>query len=425
MKKNFIKTGKIVLSCICTFLILCSFMVISAGAASDIAPDKLSKYGQKTFKIYKVEGNAPKQDGVVNANEYGDVVSTMNPGDDWSYLSLVSGVPDSVATKNSKLYMTYDNTNIYIGVVAEDPGFLAYYEGLHIWKGDYLEVDIAQVPDTFRKQGDKLRFAMALGKNNITNAYFDNISTYAAEQIGGIHTTITNDPMDVIGKRVKINVKHSGNKTTYELAMPISVCFKAGLPQRALFYYQHGIANEGYQHSNPDNGTYLGVIRLGKQMTGQQKNEISAATGEPVGDIPSQMYTVLEFTRKTGGGGTTSSAPSQNSQTSSTGSKPTTSVSGGGSTVGGTSSAPTTSTGSVADTTTSDNQTVSDAQNSDTQSTTSEITGGDDEVIDVENQQGSTAKKKNYTPFIILGIFFFVCAVGLWIFAIIYLKRKK
>lgn len=404
------------MSCICTFLILCSFMVISAGAASDVAPDKLSKYGQKTFMIYKVEGNAPKQDGVINANEYGEVVSTMNPGDDWSHLSLISGVPNSVATKNSKLYMTYDSTYIYIGVVAEDSSYVASYEGTHIWKGDYLEVDIAQVPDTFKKQGDKLRFAMASSKSNISNAYFDNIATYAAEQIGGIHVTITNEPNDVIGKKVKINIKHSGNKTTYEVAMPISVCFKAGLPQRALFYYQHGIANEGYQHSNPDYGTYLGVIRLGKQMTAQQKNEISAATGEPVGDIPSQMYTVLEFTRKTGGGGTTSSAPSQSGQTTPTVSKPTTSVPGGSTGNVGGNSNPTVSTGSVADTTTSDDQTVSD-----TQSTTS----GDDEVIDVENQQGSTAKKKNNMPLIIAGIVVAVLAVGLWIFAVIYLKRKK
>lgn len=419
MKKNFIKTGKILISCICALLILCSFMAISAGAASDYAPDKLSEFGQKTLKVYRVDGNAPKQDGVINANEYGEVLSTLNPGDDWSFLSLVSGVPNSVITKNSKLYMTYDSTNIYIGVVAEDSSFVAPYESTEIWKGDYLEVDILKVPDTFKKQGDKLRFAVASSKNNLTHAYFDNIPTYAYEHIGGIHTTITNDPMDVIGKRVKINVKHSGNKTTYEIAMPISVCFEAGLPQRALFYYHHGMANEGYKHSDPNNGTYLGYIRLGRQMTQQEKMKISTATGESLGDIPSQMYTVLEFTRKAGGGGNTSSTPSQGGQTTPTVSKPTTSVPGGSTGNVGGNSNPTVSTGSVADTTTSDDPTISD-----TQSITSEFTGGDDEVIDVENQQGSTAKKKNYTPFIILGIAFIVIAVGLWIFAFYFLKRK-
>ena len=416
MKKNFIKTGKILISCICALLILCSFMAISAGAASNYAPDKLSEFGQKTFKIYRVSGNAPKQDGVINANEYGEVVSTMNPGDDWSHLSLISGVPNSVITKNSKLYMTYDSTNIYIGVVAEDSSFVAPYEGLEIWKGDYLEVDILKVPDTFKKQADKVRFAVASGKNNLTNAYFDNIPTYAYEHIGGIHTTITNDPMDVIGKRVKINVKHSGNKTTYELAMPISVCFEAGLPQRALFYYQHGIANEGYQHSNPDYGTYLGVIRLGKQLTEQQKNEISSATGEEI-DYP-QMYTVLEFVRGTGGGGNTSSTPSQGGQTTPTVSKPTTSVPGGSTGNVGGNSNPTVSTGSVAGTTSSGDETVSDVQ-----STTSENIGNDDGQAEVGNQNSNSAKKTN-TILIIFCIAVAVIAVGLWIFAFYFLKRK-
>ena len=424
MKKNFIKTGKILISCICALLILCSFMAISAGAASDYAPDKLSEFGQKTLKVYRVDGNAPKQDGVINANEYGEVLSTLNHGDDWSHLSLISGVPNSVATKNSKLYMTYDSTYIYIGVVAEDPNFFAPYEGLHIWEGDYLEVDILKVPDSFSKakQMDKVCFAMASGKNNVTNAYFQTIPTYAAEHIGGIHTTITNAPMDVIGKRVKINVKHSGNKTTYEVAMPISVCFEAGLPQRALFYYQHGIANEGYQHTNSQNGTNLGVIRLGKQLTEQQKNEISSATGEEI-DYP-QMYTVLEFTRKAGGGGNTSSTPSQGGQTTPTVSKPTTSVPGGSTGNVGGNSNPTVSTGSVAGTTSSGDETVSDVQNSDVQSTTSENIGNDDGQAQVGNQNSNSAKKKTNTILIIVGIAVAVIAVGLWIFAFYFLKRK-
>lgn len=255
----------------------------ATSASATLVPYELEDYGQKTFSVYSTK-TAPVVDGVVNEGEYGDPVAVYNLGDDGAYWSgdefsdaeLAELIPSDVT-----MYMTYDDTYIYVAVTCKDLSHMTPLSGTGVWDGDYMEWDILLPTDSFDNLTNKVRYALGADNTGDVTGYFASLPDYA----NPVHSV--NEEIKDLNKN---NVTVNGDLTTYEAKFTWDeILGTDGAPESALYYVQLGCSSEAlYEQS--DYEAYLGVFRCTPVYDEDTKADVAANGGS--GSIP---YNVLNF----------------------------------------------------------------------------------------------------------------------------------
>lgn len=262
-------------------LLIAALAATSASAA--LVPYELEDYGQKTFSVYSTT-TAPVVDGVVNAGEYGDPIAVYNLGDDGAYWSgddfsdaeLAELIPGNIS-----MYMTYDDTYVYIALTCEDSSHMTPLSGTGVWDGDYMEWDILLPSDSFDDLNNRIRYALGADNTGDVTGYYANIPDYANP---------VNSVNEEIKDLTKNNVTVNGNLTTYEAKLTWAELLGTdGAPDSALYYVQLGCSSEALADQS-DYEAYLGVFRCAPAYDEDTKAEIADNGG-----AGSFAFNVLNF----------------------------------------------------------------------------------------------------------------------------------
>lgn len=262
-------------------LLIAALAATSASAA--LVPYELEDYGQKTFSVYSTT-TAPVVDGVVNAGEYGDPIAVYNLGDDGAYWSgddfsdaeLAELIPGNIS-----MYMTYDDTYVYIALTCEDSSHMTPLSGTGVWDGDYMEWDILLPSDSFDDLNNRIRYALGADNTGDVTGYYANIPDYANP---------VNSVNEEIKDLTKNNVTVNGNLTTYEAKLTWAELLGTdGAPDSALYYVQLGCSSEALADQS-DYEAYLGVFRCAPAYDEDTKAEIANNGG-----AGSFAFNVLNF----------------------------------------------------------------------------------------------------------------------------------
>lgn len=272
------KTLKALLFAVAVFTLL-------AFTVSALVPYEMGQYGQLNYTAYSAEGK-PVTDGVISDNEYGSPVGVFNYGDTgtyWNGNEYDDATLKELIPKDVTLYMTYDNTNLYVGVSCIDTSHMTPLSGTGVWDGDYLEFDIKLFSEEF-DYANRVRFALGADNSGDVTGYYAAIPDYAQP------TYAVNDEIKDLNY---CNVTVNGDLTVYEACLPWSeILGTSGAPDKALFYFQLGCSSEKLVDDS-EYEAYLGVYRCATRLTDGQVAEVEAAGG--TGTI---AYPIITFAGK-------------------------------------------------------------------------------------------------------------------------------
>lgn len=244
----------------------------ATSVSATLIPYELEDYGQKTFSVYSTT-TAPVVDGVVNEGEYGDPVAVYNLGDDGAYWNgddfsdaeLAELIPTDVT-----MYMTYDDTYIYIALTCNDLSHMTPNPGTDVWDGDYMEWDIMLPTDTFDGYSNRIRYALGMDNTGDVTGYYANIPDYA----NPVHSV--SEEIKDLSKNI---VKRNGTLTTYEAKLTWDELLGTdGAPDSAMYYVQLGCSSEELADQS-DYAAYLGVFRCAPAYDEDTKADIEANGG--------------------------------------------------------------------------------------------------------------------------------------------------
>lgn len=223
--------------------------------------------------IMKAE-TAPAIDGNVSSDEYGNAIWEIDPESElFSYAQFEVNNYNATA----EVYMTYDDTNLYVGVVVDTPDHFCSGNANDMWKETCIQLNVSAVsPDSdymfenwFQDGGyvdaynsNRVRqHAFAYDKNNEANVVTDYFV------INGVNNNVYQ------GSR-------EGQITTYEVAIPWTDLGATGEPVVVEAGTQIGVAvsiNSGSEETAAagklqtiamrDGGSIIGVIDLSKLPT--------------------------------------------------------------------------------------------------------------------------------------------------------------
>lgn len=268
------------LSCVGIALLVA---MMTATSVSALVPYELEDYGQKTYSVYSTT-KAPVVDGVVNEGEYGEPVAVYNLGDGNCYWNGDEFSDDELAElipSDITMYMTYDDTYVYIALTCTDLSHMTPNPGNDVWDGDYMEWDILLPCETFDDLNNKIRFALGADNTGDVTGYYANIPDYANPE---------NSVSEQIKDLNKNNVTINGDLTTYEAKLSWAELLGTdGAPESALYYVQLGCSSEDLADQS-DYAAYLGVLRCAPKYDDDTKADLEANGG-----VGSFAYNVLNF----------------------------------------------------------------------------------------------------------------------------------
>lgn len=246
--------------------------MMTATSVSALVPYELEDYGQKTFSVYSTS-TAPKVDGIVSEGEYGAPIAVYNLGDDGAYWNGDEFSDDELAElvpSDVSMYMTYDDTWLYIALTCVDLSHMTPLSGTGVWDGDYMEWDIMLPCDSFDGYSNRVRYALGMDNTGDVTGYYANIPDYANSEFS-IETPIKD--LD------KNNVTRNGNLTTYEAKLSWAELLGTdGAPESAMYYVQLGCSSEELADQS-DYEAYLGVFRCAPAYDEDAKADIEANGG--------------------------------------------------------------------------------------------------------------------------------------------------
>ena len=246
-----------------------------------ISTSDMSSIGQITFGVEKTT-TPPVMDGIINIDEYGAPVAVVNYGDPgvyWNGDLLDDATMSAVLPEDMTIYTTYDDTNLYVAVTVYDENHWTPGEGLDVWDGDYLEIDIStNIDGGFDAMRDRSRFAIG-----ISNA--GNVCIYSALKQSNVNATYTSYPYIFDDSYGNVTRDETTKITTYELRLPWKDISHTGKPvDKAFFMVQAGVGHEDYADES-EYDAYLGVLRWAAQVPFELLAEVGGGA----------VYHVAEF----------------------------------------------------------------------------------------------------------------------------------
>ncbi len=280
------------------FTLTLALLMLTALVIPTVAlnADELSAYGQNTYTIYEVAGEAPVADGKVTPNEYGAPIQTILDVFDEtvSYYTLSEAAEkyaEQILHASATLYMTYDADYLYVAFVVSDDSHYTPFDNQAMWDGDYMEIDFMPI-GTPQNKFDRLR--LALGVNNMEDIY----AYYASEPnyLSG-YQEYANDQL--INDNEYRSASHDNGTTTYELRLPWMEIMGT-LPKSFLNYVQLGISHEDlFELSEYE--AYLGVWRNIPKLNDADRAGIAAEIGCVDDDVDRRIFNIIVLGGKADG----------------------------------------------------------------------------------------------------------------------------
>lgn len=225
---------------------LLAVVMLFTCAAAASAEDRIEVAAKKI-------ATAPTIDGVITEAEWGAPFVTLKPTDD--EVMMGDGEKEALMDKlptDIKLYVRWDDNNLYVGAQVTDKTHFNTFTGNSIWEGDSFELDFGVSTanqaarwrtNTGLSTADNKTYSYIYGK---PNAALDGVDGFDADRKG------------------EAKVARSGDVTTYELTFP----WKDYAPTDAdikegyslILNFQFHIADGS---TGADNSKYLGCIRYG------------------------------------------------------------------------------------------------------------------------------------------------------------------
>ena len=163
--------------------------------------------------IYRMD-SMPTVDGAISQDEWGDPLITFShdrPGYDTTMSVTEDG--GEVLPLAASAYLRYDDTHVYIAVVAAYEDHVNTRTGREIWRDDALQIQLSTRPAT----GERHSFGFALNSQDGKSRYYS--SSLDVEDVEG-----------GIGKDFHITRYAATQTTIYEMALPLSL-FPGGATQ--------------------------------------------------------------------------------------------------------------------------------------------------------------------------------------------------
>ncbi len=250
--KGVVKVKKLLMGFVCIALVL----ILAVGSASAVQSDEFTEYGQAKIQISEAK-STPFADGVIEEDEYGQPIKvlTYDPNDKSQYWNGLeesdSFKLEDVLPEKAVLYMSYDQSFLYVAAVVTDENHYSPNEGEAAWDGDYLEFDLSfNFDGTVDGMLDRHRIAYCLTDSGNQVAYSATIPTY-----------VDGNPI-VNGTKI-IKRDETNSTTTYEMALKWSDINADGWEypaEKGYFMYQFGVAHPNYAQLS-DYKAYLGCWR--------------------------------------------------------------------------------------------------------------------------------------------------------------------
>ncbi len=265
---------------------IAAVMALLTVSTSAMTCGELGDYGQNTYTIYEAE-TTPVVDGVVSENEYGKPFQVVTDVFDSSisYYSLDDGIDAKTALHTSiTSYMTYDNNNVYIAVVVEDPSHSTPLEGTGVWDGDYTEIDFMPIDNALDNVGNRSRYALGISDaGNVCGYYasdpdFVTARPYAVNEVipaGSYNTAVVKDGV-----------------TTYEACLPWADILGAKPAESFLNYVQLGVAHKDMNDMSAYEA-YLGSWRNIYKLSDDDAEDIAAQTGIAADSLDRRAFNIM------------------------------------------------------------------------------------------------------------------------------------
>ncbi len=217
--------------------------------------EELSEYGQTTITPHYLE-TAPIMDGEITEGEYGEAIHTLvyDANDKTQYWTGIAESDDfkleDVLPEEAVLYMGFDAENLYIAAYVKDENHFSPNEGLDVWDGDYLEIDLGfNFGGTVDHMLDRNRIAFGLSGSGTPFGYAATVPSYAKFTVNA----------ELPGYSV-IRDDDEGT-TVYEATLSWNnLTGKDEVPEKGFFMYQFGTAHSQYANLS-DYNAYLGAWR--------------------------------------------------------------------------------------------------------------------------------------------------------------------
>ena len=240
------------------------------------------------FGVDKIS-TSPVMDGIIDTDEYGEPIAVVNYGDIgvyWNGYDLGDETMKEIMPKDMTIYAVYDDTYLYVGVTLYDENHWTPGEGLDVWDGDYIEVDIStNVYGSFDDMRDRSRFAIGM-----SNA--GNVCIYSAMKQSNVNASYSSDPYRLDTNAHILDSSYGNvtrdedtNITTYELRLPWKDISHSGKPvSEAFFMVQAGVGHEDFVDES-EYVSYLGTLRWAAYVPEELQGTIGGACIYHVADF--------------------------------------------------------------------------------------------------------------------------------------------
>lgn len=144
-------------------------LTVAALALPVFAVEKIGANSAKIKATFQSVATAPKMDGVVSANEYGEIKYTADD------LRFSAGKDDATLAAIQKyafkIYAAYDAKNVYVAVVSDAPDYIqTATDAASLWQQYCLQVSCAKAGETTAANRGEYGF----GLNSATKAFMFN-----------------------------------------------------------------------------------------------------------------------------------------------------------------------------------------------------------------------------------------------------------
>ncbi len=261
-------------------------MALLTVSTSAMTFGELGDYGQNTYSIYEAE-TTPVVDGIVSENEYGKPFQIITDVFDSavSYYSLSDGIDAAAALHTSiTSYMTYDDKNLYVAVVVEDPSHSTPLEGTGVWDGDYTEIDFMPIDNALDNVGNRTRYALGISDAGNVCGYYASSPDFVTDR------PYAND--QVISDTTYNTVTVKDGVTTYEACLPWAHILGEKPSESFLNYVQLGVAHKDMNDLS-DYEAYLGSWRNIYKLSDEDVEDIAAQTGIAADALDRRSFNIM------------------------------------------------------------------------------------------------------------------------------------
>ena len=262
-------------------------MAMMVASVYALVPYEMEAYGQTTFDVYEAE-TVPTLDGIVQEGEYGIPIDIFNLGERNLYVScdleLSEAEMQELFSDDITVYMTYDDSYLYLAVTCIDQSHMTPLSGTGIWDGDYMEFDIMLPRNDFSQHSNRMCFALGIDNNGGICGFFDKVPDYSDGSYAG-----------VVWQDQKNNamVTRNGNLTTYETKFAWKGILGINeAPDVALGYVQLCVSSEELAPQS-EYEAYLGYIQNTPRL-----DDATIAEIEALGGSQKFVYNILNFAGK-------------------------------------------------------------------------------------------------------------------------------